>query len=281
MAERKTWFITGTSRGFGRVWTKAALKRGDRVIATARNIDSLEILRTSYGNDVLLPLTLDVTDRDAVFAAVTQGHEHFGRIDVIINNAGYGLSGAIEEVSAADARAQLETNVLGALWGTQAVLPIMRRQGSGHILSVSSIGGVVAFPTLGLYHASKWALEAMMDSLSQEVGNLGIKVTLIEPGGYATDFGDPSSMKFSTQIAAYDEPRARLYASFEPDTIGDPQATGDAILKVIDADQPPLRIFLGAVPLQLARATYEARLATWDAWAGTSIQSQRTISVPK
>jgi len=135
MAE-KIWFITGTSRGFGRIWAEAALKRGDKVIATARNSDSLGSQTKAYGESVL-PLPLDVMDREAVFATVERAHKHFGRIDVVINNAGYGLSGAIEEVAEADAREQLETNVLGALWVTQAVLPILRRQGKGHILSVS------------------------------------------------------------------------------------------------------------------------------------------------
>lgn len=280
MAVHKTWFITGSSRGFGRVWTEAALERGDRVIATARNVVSLEPLRELYGDNVL-PLTLDVTDRDAVFAAVSYGYECFGRIDVLVNNAGYGLSGALEEVSAADARAQLETNVLGALWGTQAVLPIMRRQGRGHILSVSSIGGIVAFPTLGLYHASKWALEGMMDALSQEVAELGIKVTLIEPGGYATDFGDSSSMKFSAPIDVYNVPRARLYASFEPDTIGDPKATVEAILKVVDVEEAPLRIFLGATPFEIARANYQTRLAAWEDWSEVSKSAQGTYLAAK
>jgi NAD(P)-dependent dehydrogenase (short-subunit alcohol dehydrogenase family) len=273
MTEQKTWFITGTSRGFGRVWAEAALRRGDRVIATARKTASLDPLVASYG-DRVLPLSLDVTDRAAVFAAVAQGHQHFGRIDILINNAGYGLSGAIEEISEGDARAQLETNVFGALWVTQAVLPIMRQQASGHILSVSSIGGVVTFPTLGLYHASKWALEGMMDALSQEVADLGIKVTLIEPGGYATDFGNASSMKFSAPIDAYNGARERLYASFTPDTIGDPQATASAILKIVDADRPPLRIFLGTAPLAIARERYEERLASWEAWSDTSASAQ-------
>ena len=154
----KIWFITGTSRGFGREWAAAALERGDRVAATARNTDSLDDLVQKYG-DALLPITLDVTDRDADFGAVKRAHEHFGRLDVVVNNAGYGHFGLVEELSESDARDQLETNLFGALWVTQAALPYLREQGSGHIIQVSSIGGISAFPLVGIYHASKWALE--------------------------------------------------------------------------------------------------------------------------
>ena len=154
----KVWFITGTSRGFGREWTIAALKRGDSVAATARDVSTLDDLVADYG-DALLPIALDVTDRDADFAAVKTAHEHFGRLDVVVNNAGYGQFGFIEELSEAEARDQIETNVFGALWITQAALPYLREQGSGHLIQVSSIGGISAFAGLGAYHASKWALE--------------------------------------------------------------------------------------------------------------------------
>jgi NAD(P)-dependent dehydrogenase (short-subunit alcohol dehydrogenase family) len=198
----KTWFITGTSRGFGRAWTQAALERGNRVAATARNLDSLKDLVEQFG-DRFLPLQLDVTDRAADFAAVKAAHEHFGQLDVIVNNAGYGLFGAIEEVSEAQARQQIETNFLGALWITQAALPYLRSQGSGHILMVSSLGGIGAFPLLGLYNASKWGLEGMSEALSQEVASLGIHVTLIEPGGFSTDWSGSSAVHVAP-ISAYD-----------------------------------------------------------------------------
>src|SRR6516165_10506211 len=188
----KVWFITGTSKGFGRVWAEAALARGDRVAATARDVRTLAPLVTRY-RDQVAALALDVTNRGAVFEAVSQAHERFGRIDVAINNAGYGLFGAIEEINEADARAQMETNLFGALWVTQAVLPIMRAQHSGHIIQVSSIGGVNAFPTIGLYHASKWGLEGFSQSLAAEVAGFGIRVTLVEPAGYATDWSGPSA----------------------------------------------------------------------------------------
>ena len=170
MAE-KVWFITGTSRGFGREWAIAALERGDKVAATARDTTSLDDLTAKYG-DAILPLQLDVTDRAADFAAVKQAHEHFGRLDVVVNNAGYGQFGFVEEVSEQDARDQIETNVFGALWVTQAALPYLRAQGSGHIIQVSSIGGIVAFPNVGIYHASKWALEGFSQSLAQEVAHV-------------------------------------------------------------------------------------------------------------
>src|SRR5260370_42159671 len=154
----KVWFITGTSKGFGRVWAEAALERGDRVAATARQVKTLAPLVERYGNQVAA-ITLDVTDKAAVDAAIHEAHERFGRLDVVINNAGYGLFGTIEEVSEAEARAQIETNLFGALWVTQAALPIMRAQGSGHIIQVSSIGGCNGLPALVLYHAPTWGFE--------------------------------------------------------------------------------------------------------------------------
>jgi NAD(P)-dependent dehydrogenase (short-subunit alcohol dehydrogenase family) len=275
MSDGKVWFITGSSRGFGRVWTEAALRRGDRVVATARNPAVLQPLVTSYG-DRILPLALDVTDRSAAFEAVARGRDAFGRLDIVVNNAGYGQLGAVEELSEAEARAQIETNLFGALWVTQAALPILREQKAGHILAVSSIGGVAAFPTVGMYHASKWALEGLMDSLSQEVAPFGIKVTLIEPGGYATDFADPSSLRSSAPIAVYAPIKEHLFAAFASESMGDPQATSDAIFKVVDAAEPPLRILLGATTVPMLREVYRERQATWDEWASVSAEAQGT-----
>jgi NAD(P)-dependent dehydrogenase (short-subunit alcohol dehydrogenase family) len=275
MSDGKVWFITGSSRGFGRVWAEAALKRGDKVVATARNPAVLQPLVELYG-DAVLPLALDVNDRTAAFAAVAKGRDTFGRLDIVLNNAGYGQLGAVEELSEAEARAQIETNLFGALWVTQAALPILRAQNSGHILAVSSIGGVAAFPTVGMYHASKWGLEGLMDALSQEVAAFGIKVTLIEPGGYATDFADPSSIRAAAPIAAYGPIREHLFAAFASANMGDPDATSDAIFKVVDAAEPPLRLLLGATTVPLARGVYEERLATWDKWASVSAAAQGT-----
>ena len=197
----KVWFITGTSRGFGREWAIAALERGDKVAATARDTATLDDLAEKYG-DALLPIRLDVTDRDADFAAVKQAHDHFGRLDIVVNNAGYGHFGFIEELTEAEARAQIETNVFGALWVTQAALPFLRAQRSGHIIQVSSIGGITAFQNVGIYHASKWALEGFSQALAQEVAPFGIHVTLIEPGGFSTDWAGSSSQAL--------DPAARL-----------------------------------------------------------------------
>jgi NAD(P)-dependent dehydrogenase (short-subunit alcohol dehydrogenase family) len=266
----KTWFITGASKGFGREWTEAALERGDRVAATARKLETLDALVATYG-DAVLPIQLDVTDRSADFAAVQAAAEHFGRLDIVINNAGYGHFGMIEELSEQDIRAQMETNFFGALWITQAALPIMRAQGSGHIIQVSSIGGISAFPSIGAYHASKWALEAFSQSLSLEVAGFGIDVTLVEPGGYSTDWRGPSA-KHSEENPAYAEVRegrSRTPAG----SPGDPVATRAAILNVVDAEQPPLRIFFGASPLAIATREYESRLAVWNEWKSVSVEA--------
>lgn len=268
----KTWFITGTSRGFGREWAIAALERGDSVAATARDTGSLDDVVATYG-DRVLPLALDVTDREAVFAAVAQAHDHFGRLDIVANNAGYGQFGMVEELSESEARDQIETNLFGALWVTQAALPYLREQGSGHFLQVSSIGGISAFPTVGIYHASKWALEGFSQSLAQEVAGFGIKVTLIEPGGFSTDWGG-SSARHATPIAAYDAVReAAANRPSRRGTPGDPVATRSAVLKVVDAEEPPLRVFFGEAPLGIATADYESRLKTWNEWQPVALEA--------
>ena len=207
-----------------------------------------------------------MTDKAAVDAAVTQAHEHFGRLDVVVNNAGYGLFGSVEEVSEQQARDQIETNLFGALWVTQAALPILREQGSGHVVQVSSIGGVHAFPGIGLYHASKWGLEGFTQALAGEVAELGIKVTIVEPGGFSTDWAGPSSVS-ADEIRAYQPVRDANAERFsDPSAVGDPEATGPAILELVDAEQPPLRVFFGSKPIDLIRPEYEQRLAEWERW---------------
>jgi NAD(P)-dependent dehydrogenase (short-subunit alcohol dehydrogenase family) len=270
----KVWFITGTSRGFGREWAIAALDRGDRVAATARNTDSLAGLVAEYG-DALLPIALDVTDKDAAVAAVAKAHEHFGRLDVVINNAGYGHFGFVEEITEEEARAQMETNFFGALWVTQAALPFLRAQGSGHIIQVSSIGGISAFPLVGIYHASKWALEGLSQALAQEVAGFGINVTLVEPGGFSTDWSGSSSTS-SAPVAGYEELHEAVAAARKTRFAapGDPVATRSAILKVVDADRPPLRIFFGESPLSIAKADYAGRIALWEEWNDVSVEAQ-------
>jgi len=272
----KVWFITGTSKGFGRVWAEAALARGDRVAATARDVSTLKSLVEKYG-DRVAPLALDVTDKAGVLKAITAAQARFGRLDVVINNAGYGLFGAIEEVSEAQARAQMETNLFGALWVTQAALPIMRAQGSGHIIQVSSIGGINAFPTIGLYHASKWALEGFSQSLAAEVAPHGIKVTLVEPAGFATDWSGPSAQR-ATPLPAYDAAHAAIVAFRSGNKPGDPVATGEAILKVVDAKDPPLRVFFGTVGLPMARAEYARRIELWEKWQDVASLAQGDLA---
>jgi len=270
----KTWFITGTSRGFGREWAIAALERGDRVAATARDAASLDDLAQKYG-EALLPIALDVTDRAADFEAVRRAHDHFGGLDIVVNNAGYGHFGMIEEITEEEARAQIETNLFGALWVTQAALPYLREQGSGHIIQVSSIGGISAFPLVGIYHASKWGLEGFSQALAQEVAGFGIHVTLVEPGAFSTDWAGSSS-KRSDELPAYAEvhratQEARASRAGNP---GDPVASREAILRFVDAEEPPLRVFFGEAPLAIATADYERRLRTWNEWQPVALIAQ-------
>lgn len=270
--KQKVWFITGASRGFGRIWAEAALKRGDKVAVTARTIDTVKELEDKYG-DHAFALELNVNNREECFEAIKKAHEHFGRLDVVINNAGYGQFGMLEELTEEEVRQQFETNVFGAVWVTQAVLPFMRKQQGGHILQVSSIGGVLAFENIGIYNASKFALEALSDALSKEVAGFGIYITLIEPGGYGTDWGG-SSAKRATTIADYDqvrEARAKLRGTWKP---GVPEATAGAILKAVDADKPPLRIILGEQPIEWIKQEYEKRMENWEQWQSVSAAAQ-------
>jgi len=260
----KTWYITGTSRGFGRAWALAALQRGDRVAATARDVGSLAELVDEFG-DAILPIKLDVTDRTASQAALQNAHAHFDRLDVVVNNAGYGHFGAVEELSEAEARAQMETNFFGALWTTQAAIPLLRSQGGGHILQVSSQGGVVAFPTIGIYHASKWALEGLTEALASEVAQFGIKTTLIEPGGYETDWGG-SSASHSDPNPLYQPIHNVVSQAAGPTGKPPTSATASAVLAAVDADEPPARLLLGSSAYDLVLPIYERRLQAWRDW---------------
>jgi NAD(P)-dependent dehydrogenase (short-subunit alcohol dehydrogenase family) len=267
----KIWFITGSARGFGRRFAEAALARGDKVAATARNTDSLADLAAAYG-EAILPLPLDVTDKAAVTAAIAQAHEHFGRLDVIVNNAGFGLFGTVEELDEQDIRTQFDTNVFGALWVTQAALPHLRAQGSGHIIMLSSLLGVAAFPTTGGYTASKAAIEGFADSLAQEVAGFGIKVTVVEPGPFGTEFA--TSAAYAEPMAAYVEVHDTVNAGFANMPSGDPSGVGPALLKIVDADNPPLRVFFSSLPLQLVPQVYADRLKTWQDWAELSAAAE-------
>src|ERR1700727_2864545 len=239
----RPWLITGASRGLGRSFAQAALAAGDRVAATARDTSTLDDLVAEHG-DAVVPIALDVTDRDAAFAAVAQARNRLGRLDVVVNNAGDGVSGAVEGLSEEQARRQIEVNLFGALWVTQAALPILRAQGSGWIVQVSSIGGLAAFPLTGVYHASKWGLEGFSESLRQEVEPFGIKVLMVEPSGFRTDWAG-SSMVRAEPIDAYQAIEA----------IADPLARED----------PPFRLLLGNVAYDVAVDRYEARLKEFRA----------------
>lgn len=261
----KGWLITGASRGFGRIWAEAALARGDRVVATARDPRTLDALVEQYP-DTARAVRLDVDDRAMAFDVVPAAAEFLGALDVVVNNAGYGLFGMVEEITEEQARQQFETNVFGALWVTQAALPILRAQASGHLLQVSSIGGVQAFPGLGLYNASKWALEAFSQSLAGEVRDFGIRVTLIEPTAYATDWAFGSAVR-AEPMPAYDPLREKVAAARARLTAerAEPHASAAVILTLVDMDEPPLRLFLGEGPYEVIREEYAKRLAEWDA----------------
>ncbi|MEV5437251.1 oxidoreductase [Streptomyces sp. NPDC052682] len=264
----RTWLVTGASRGLGRAITEVALEAGDSVVATARRPQTLDDLAARYG-DRVLPLALDVTDRAAVLATVAEAAERAGRIDILLNNAGYGLAGAVEEVDERQVRDQFDVNFFGALWVTQAVLPVMRRQGGGHILQMSSIAGVTTYPNLGLYCAGKWALEAMSETLAQEVAGFGVRVTIVEPGEFRTEWSAGSLVR-ATPMPEYDDVLAKrrhglsgAYAHLQP---GDPRKAGEALLKLLDADEPPLRVLLGNGAADLAPRVLRDRLAGWQEW---------------
>ena len=264
----RTWLITGASRGLGRAFAEVALEAGDAVVATARKPEQLGDLVAAHDGKALA-LALDVTDRAQVRQVVEQAAAFTGRLDVLVNNAGYGLAGGVEEVSEAEVRDQFEVNVFGALWCTQAVLPVMRRQGAGHLFQISSIGGVAAFLNTGIYHASKWALEGLSESLAQEVAAFGIGVTIVEPGPFRTDWnGD--SMTRATPMPEYDEVlgarRAAMDGSQARTQAGDPRKAGQALLQVLDSPTPPRRLLLGALAADVAPATYAQRLQEWAEW---------------
>jgi NAD(P)-dependent dehydrogenase (short-subunit alcohol dehydrogenase family) len=279
MTSGKVWFIAGASTGLGRIWASAALARGDRVAAAAADLASLDDLAEDYG-DALVPIELEVSDRTAVFAAVDRAIEHFGRIDVVVNDAGYGLLGMVEEVSEEQARAQLDTNLLGALWVTQAALPHLREQRSGHVIQVSAIGGVEALPMIGLYHASKWALEGLSHSLAAEVADLGINVTLVEPTGCAVEWAGPAAAEASP-LGDYDQARERAtqarssLRAARPDAV---DATVPGILELVDADEPPMRVFATA-PADVIDDSYLERMEAWESWEDLSRRARGEVAL--
>jgi len=269
----KVWFITGASRGFGRVWATAALERGDKVAATARTLSSIANLQEKYKENILT-LELDVTNYDQVKKTVQQAHKHFGRLDIVLNNAGYSLVGTIEEATIDQVKAMYDTNIFGTVAVIQAALPIFRKQKYGHILGTSSNLGHVVLPVIGYYSSSKWAFEAIHESLAAEVKSFGIKVTIIEPGAYATEFGSQASLKFADGMEVYTDFKAQFFEGLQRMERGNPEATPDAIFKIVDTENPPLRFFLGSHNLPWVRTAYAERMATWEEWESISNAAQ-------
>ncbi|MCS4302588.1 SDR family NAD(P)-dependent oxidoreductase [Chryseobacterium sp. BIGb0232] len=271
--KNKVWFITGSSRGFGRVWTEAALKRGDKVAATARKLSSIADLNEKYGENVLT-LEMDVTNPEQIKTAVNTAFEHFGRLDIVFNNAGYSLVGTIEESPIEDIEALYKTNVLGPVSVIQAALPLLRKQGFGHIIGTSSNLGHQTYPVIGYYCSSKWAFEAIHESLAMEVKPFGLNVTIIEPGAYATEFGSPDSFKLAPSMDVYSDYKNHFFQSMQNYERGNPDATSNAILKLVDAENPPLRLFLGDKNLLEIQKVYSERMKTWEEWNDVAIAAQ-------
>ena len=234
---------------------------------TARNPDALKPMVEKYGDSVLA-LQLDVNNHEEAFEVVQKVRKHFGRIDVLINNAGYGLFGAVEETTEEQARSLMETNFFGLLWMTQAALPVMRDQKSGHIIQVSSFLGVATLPLMGIYNASKFAVEGMSETLAKEVAGFGINISLIEPNGYATEWASTGPRTESIEV--YNPIKAALKQNSSPEKFGNPDATVDAVLKLVDSSTPPLRLLLGKVAYPYVKQVYEERLATWEEWKEVS-----------
>lgn len=269
------WFITGASSGLGRALVEAVLARGWRAAMTARRPETLADLTAEHG-DRALALALDVTDSNSIAGAVHDAETHFGVIDVLVNNAGYGYLSAIEEGDDAEIRAQFETNVFGLIAVTKQVLPGMRSRRQGHIFNVSSLGGLVAFAATGYYHATKFAVEGLSESLSHEVKSLGIDVTILEPGAFRTDWAGRSMVESSTIIDDYAETsgkRRQVTRSVSGNQPGDPVRAATAIISAFEADEPPLRLLLGAPALKIARERLDALSANFEAWAETTLSA--------
>jgi NAD(P)-dependent dehydrogenase (short-subunit alcohol dehydrogenase family) len=271
--DSRVWFITGCSTGFGRELARLALYRGERVVVTARDPDKVRDLIEGHGDETLA-VALDVTDPQQVREAVTQAEERFGRIDVLVNNAGYGYFSAIEEGEDAEVRAMFETNFFGLTEMVKAVLPGMRARRSGHIVNISSVGGLVGFPGTGYYAATKFAVEGMSESLSKEVGPLGIRVTVVEPGPFRTDWAGRSLKKSSVTIADYaetSEARYRQTSGYSGKQPGDPARAAEAIVSVVESEHPPLHLILGKPGLEFVRNKLNALEKDIIDWEDTTL----------
>jgi NADP-dependent 3-hydroxy acid dehydrogenase YdfG len=265
----RTWFITGVSTGFGRLLAEEVLKSGDKVIATARKIDTILDLEEKFPGQAKA-FSLDVTDYPQISSVVAQATASYGPVDVLVNNAGYGLAGAIEEVTEDEFMPMFQTNVFGLIHVTQTFLPHFRKQRSGHILNLSSIAGLVSTPGLGYYNATKFAVEGLSEALAAEVAPLGIRVTIVEPGPFRTDFLGRSSVLAETVIPDYDATSGKTRRYFVDQVgkqRGDPFRAVHAMMAVVDSPNPPLRLLLGSVALQRLRGKIESlqqEVATWE-----------------
>jgi NAD(P)-dependent dehydrogenase (short-subunit alcohol dehydrogenase family) len=269
--DSRIWLITGSSSGFGRTLAEAALAAGDRVVATARRPETLDDL-VAGAPERVLALPLDVTDQGQIDAAVAAARSRFGRIDVLVNNAGHGSVGAIEEVEPEHLRALMETMFFGPVALTKAILPHMRERGSGAIVQMSSMGGQLSPPGFGAYCSAKWALEAASEALAAGVAPLGLRVLIVEPGSFRTEFGG-ARLHQSPEIAAYVETAGqnRAYITGVDGTQpGDPRKAAEAIVRVLDEPEPPLRLALGDDAVDALRAGFDGRRAELDAWEHVS-----------
>ena len=269
----RNWFITGASTGFGRLLAEEVLKAGGRAIVTARKIDKVIDLEEKFPGHAKA-FSLDVTDYPQVASVVAQSTASYGPIDVLVNNAGYGVAGAIEEVTEDEFMPMFNANVFGLVHVTQAMLPHFRSRKAGHILNLSSIGGLVSTAGMGFYNASKFAVEGLSEALAQEVAPLGIKVTIIEPGPFRTDFLGRSGVQAETVIPDYDQTAGnmrRYFAEQDGKQKGDPLRAVHAMMTVVDSPNPPLRLLLGASALQRFRAKVEGLQREIGAWESTTI----------
>ncbi|MCY9656656.1 oxidoreductase [Paenibacillus chondroitinus] len=267
----KVWLITGSSRGFGRSLAEAVLAKGDQLVATARNTEQIADLAARYGSQVQI-VQLDVNRFEQAEAAIQAAFEAFGRLDVLVNNAGYGNVSSIEETSMEDFRAQVETNLWGVINVTKAALPLLRKQGHGHIVQFSSIGGRTGAPGLAPYQAAKWAVEGFSEVLSKEVAPLGLKVTLIEPGGFRTDWAG-SSMQHIEPREEYKDTVGGLLKHLRDTTgkeNGDPDKAAQAIIQIVNEENPPLRLLLGSDAVAIANAVDQGKLAETKRWQALS-----------
>ena len=271
----RVWFITGCSSGFGRAFAEAVIAHGDSLIATARNVETLQEL-VAHAPDRVLATALDVTDEFSISSAVSQSITRFGRIDVLVNNAGFGLTGAIEEVSDDEWQRLFATNVFGLTAVTRAVLPQMRVQRNGHIFNISSIAGVSGSAGLGAYSASKFAVEGLSEALSGEVAPLGIKVTIVEPGGFRTQWAGRSMQQAARQMNAYAQSSGRLrqvWSRFSGRQAGDPARAAAVLIKVVESSQPPLHLALGGDAVAGIQDSPQYRFRDLQAWQQESLST--------